>query len=160
MASIKNRRAARVDAPDWADVVSVRAVRLGDMIFTRMTALLSEFGITPLQYNVLRILYVRDAAGEGLPIGVIGGALVTATPDVSRLIDRLEKLGCIERVRKAEDRRVVNVRLTEEGIALQERIHGPVIAHHNAILAQIPKADLERIAGDLARVLEQFAAVQ
>lgn len=156
MASIKKRRTALFDAPDWADTVAVRAMRLGDAFVTRMTTLLTKFGVTPLQYNVLRILYVRDEHHEGLPVGRIGAGLVAATADVSRLLDRLEKLGYLERVRAPDDRRVVKVRLTKNGFAIVEKIHGPLVAHHNALLARIPRADLERIAGDLARILEQL----
>lgn len=157
MASGKRRRTALFDAPDWADTVAIRAMRLGDAFLTRMTTLLAEFGITPLQYNVLRILYVRDADGEGLPVGTIGGSLVTPTIDVTRLIDRLEKLGCLERVRKAEDRRVVRVRLTKAGFDMVERIHRPLVAHHGTLLAHVPKPDLEHIAGELARLHEEIS---
>jgi DNA-binding MarR family transcriptional regulator len=151
------RRAALFDAPDWADAVAIGAIRLGDALLTGMTRLLTEFGITPLQYNVLRILYVRDAEGEGLSVGAIGSALVTVAPDVSRLIDRLEKLGYLERVRKADDRRVVRVRLTGKGFELVERIHTPLIAHHRALFARISKSDLERIAGELGKLVEEIS---
>jgi DNA-binding MarR family transcriptional regulator len=156
VASSKKRRTALFDAPDWADTVAVRAMMLGDALVTAMTLLLADFGVTPLQYNVLRILYVRDEDHEGLPVGTIGGALVSATADVSRLIDRLEKMAYLERVRDGEDRRVVKVRLTKQGFATVERIHGPLVSHHNALLARIPKADLEQIAGDLGRILAQL----
>lgn len=150
----KRARTALFDVPDWSDTLAVRAMRLGDTLVTRMTALLSPFGITPLQYNVLRILYVRDEAGEGLPIGVIGGALIAFAPDVSRLIDRLEKLGHLERVRKSDDRRVVRVRLTDKGFALVEQVHHALVPHHHSLFAKLPKRDVERISADLARVFE------
>jgi DNA-binding MarR family transcriptional regulator len=156
MPTRKKPRTALFEEPDWADTLAVRAVQLGDSIVTRMTALLVPFGITPLQYNVLRILYVRDEDGEGLPVGTVGGALVAFAPDVTRLIDRLEKLGHLERVRKSDDRRVVRVRLTEQGFALVERIHPPLIAHHQALLGKLPKAELKRIAEALRKVVEQL----
>lgn len=140
--------------PPASDLVAIRVMRLADVLLTRMTELLAPFGITPLQYNVLRILYVRDEEHEGLPIGAIGQALVTNAPDVSRLIDRLEKGGYIERVRKADDRRVVRVRLTDDGFAMVEKIHAPLLAHHEKIVAGVSKADLERLARDLERVYE------
>jgi len=157
MANRKKPRKALFDAPDWADTLAVRAVQLGDSIVTRMTALLAPFGITPLQYNVLRILYVRDEHGEGLPVGSIGGELVAWAPDVTRLIDRLEKLGHIERVRKSDDRRIVRARLTDQGFALVEKIHGPLVAHHQALFAKLPKADLKRLAEDLGNAIELLA---
>jgi DNA-binding MarR family transcriptional regulator len=153
---MRKRRPALFDAPDWADTVAVRAMRLGDALVVAMTTLLTDFGITPLQYNVLRILYVRDEDHEGLPVGTIGGGLVAATADVSRLIDRLEKTGYLERVRDETDRRVVKVRLTKKGFSTVERIHGPLIAHHNTLFSKISKTDLERIAGDLARLVDRL----
>jgi DNA-binding MarR family transcriptional regulator len=157
MASRKKRtRTALFDAPDWADTLAIRAMRLGDTLVVRLTALLSQFGVTPLQYNVLRILYVRDEDGEGLPIGVVGAALVASAPDVSRLIDRLEKLGYLERIRKADDRRVVRVRLTDAGFTLVERIFRPVLEHHHELLAKLSKSELERIAEDLRKVIERL----
>lgn len=155
MARPKRRRTALFDAPDWADTIAIRAVRLGDAVLTRLTELLGKFGVTPLQYNVLRILYVRDVEEEGLPIGAIGSALVAGAPDLTRLVDRLEKLGHIERIRKADDRRVVRVRLTKQGFDLVEKIHVPLVAHHRALLSGIPSSELERIAGELARLFDE-----
>jgi DNA-binding MarR family transcriptional regulator len=152
----KRTRTALFEAPAWADMLAIRAIRLGDTFVVRLTAFLAQFGVTPLQFHVLRIVYVRDEDGEGLPVGVIGGALLASAPDVTRLIDRLEKLGYLERIRKPDDRRVVRVRLTDEGLALVERIHGPLIAHHDALLAKIPKSDLKKIAEDLRRVLDNL----
>jgi len=152
----KKPRTALFDAPDWGDTLAIRAIRLGDTIVVRMTVLLEPFGITPLQYNVLRILYVRDEQNEGLPIGVIGNALIASAPDVTRLIDRLEKLAHLERVRKSDDRRVVRVRLTDSGFTLVEKIHVALLAHHHSLFAKLPKSELKRIAEDLQRVLDQF----
>jgi DNA-binding MarR family transcriptional regulator len=101
---------------------------------------------------------VRDAEGEGLSVGTIGSALVTVAPDVSRLIDRLEKLGHLERARKADDRRVVRVRLTGKGFELVERIHTPLVAHHRALFARMPKSDLERMAGELGKLVEEISS--
>lgn len=154
--SKKKQRAALFDAPDWADTLVVRAIRLGATFVTRVTVLMDEFGVTPLQYNVLRILYVRDEDGDGMSVGAIGQTLVAPAPDVTRLLDRLEKLGYLERIRKADDRRVVRVRLTDAGSALVERIHRPLVAHNHALLAKMSKADVKRIAEDLRHVLEQL----
>lgn len=155
--STPRHRKALFEAPEWADTVALRAMILGDRFITRLTTFLAPFGITPLQFNVLRILYVRDGEGEGIPVGNVGDALVAGNGDVTRLIDRLEKQGLIERVRKSDDRRVVRVRLTTEGFDLVERIHKPLMAHHSALLAGIPTPELERVAAALATILEHLA---
>src|SRR6188508_66004 len=68
--------------------------------------------ITPTQYNVLRIL--RGAGAEGLCRQEVGERLVRRVPDVTRLLDRMEELGLVGRVRGGEDRRYVTARITRQ----------------------------------------------
>ena len=75
-------------------------------------------------YNVLRIL--RGTHPESLPCGTVGERLVTPVPDVTRLIDRLERQGLAERQRDGADRRVVRVRITAAGLALLDELDGVV----------------------------------
>lgn len=153
----KDRRTALIQEPEWAEMVVVRAIRLGDALAARQSVLFEQFGLTLLQYNVVRILYVRDANREGLSVGAIGNFMVLRGGDLTRLLDRLEKNGNIERFREADDRRVVRIRLTRHGFDLVEKIHQPMLAHNRATLSYLPSADLERLAGDLGRALEGLA---
>lgn len=95
------------------------------------------FGITPTQYNVLRIL--RGAGKEGLCGREIGERLVSRVPDVSRLLDRMEDLGLMTRERDPNDRRHITARVTAKGLkvlvdaeptrrALEERFTGGLSA--------------------------------
>ncbi|HEU5219239.1 MAG TPA: MarR family transcriptional regulator [Gemmatimonadales bacterium] len=77
---------------------------------------LREFGITPTQYNVLRIL--RGAGREGLCGREIGERLISKVPDVSRLLDRMEEMGLMTRERDLEDRRHVTARATPKGLRI------------------------------------------
>ena len=72
-----------------------------------------EARFTPSQYNLLRIL--RGAFPAGRTCGEIAERLVTRDPDVTRIVDRLEKRELVRRERDTEDRRVVRVFLTEAG---------------------------------------------
>lgn len=81
---------------------------------------LKDFGITPTQYNVLRIL--RGAGKEGLCGREIGERLVSRVPDVSRLLDRMEDLGLMTRERDPDDRRHVTARATPKGLKLLVRV--------------------------------------
>lgn len=81
-------------------------------------------GLTPSQYNVLRIL--RGAGPDPLTCGEISRRLVTPGPDVTRLLDRLEAHGWVERVRDAADRRVVRSGITAEGLELLASLDRPV----------------------------------
>src|SRR6201996_1272143 len=77
------------------------------------------YGITPSQYNVLRIL--RGAGAEGLCRNEISARMVTATPDMSRLLDRMEKAGWVRREQAEGDRRQVSTFITKPGLEKLEK---------------------------------------
>src|SRR5580658_10192288 len=81
------------------------------------------FGITQSQYNVLRIL--RGAGTDGLCRNEISQRMVTATPDMTRLLDRMEKAGWVTRERAEEDRRQVFTHITKSGMELLARLEKP-----------------------------------
>ncbi len=83
-----------------------------------LTSAMAPFGVTPAQYNVLRIL--RGSHPEALRCSEVGTRLIDRTPDVTRLLGRLEKHGLTTRKRAIHDRRVVEVRITEKGLELLE----------------------------------------
>ncbi len=90
--------------------------RTADALSRRVAEALKPLGISPTQFNVLRIL--RGAGDEGLPCGEIGDRMITHDPDITRLLDRLEKRGLIERSRGSKDRRVITARISKEGLQL------------------------------------------
>ncbi len=76
-------------------------------------ALFSRFEVTSQQYNVLRLL---DAAyPEGLTTLNVAGRLISRAPDITRMLDSLEKRSLLERIRNGEDRRQVHAKITPEG---------------------------------------------
>ena len=85
-----------------------------------------ERGITQAQYNVLRIL--RGAHPAGYPRGEISARMVDRAPDVTRLIDRLESAGLVERVKAANDRRLSVTRITRAGLSLLAKLDAPIRA--------------------------------
>ena len=84
---------------------------------------LKGHGITPTQYNVLRIL--RGAGPEGLCRYEIAERLIAPVPDVSRLLDRMEASGLLRRHRALEDRRLVVTIITREGLELLTELDEP-----------------------------------
>lgn len=80
---------------------------------------LKPSGLTPSQFNVLRIL--RGALPEALPGCRIAERMVAYDPDLTRLLDRLEAAGWVEKTRDETDRRVVNVRITRDGLRVVEQ---------------------------------------
>ncbi|MDA8020445.1 MAG: MarR family transcriptional regulator [Thermoanaerobaculia bacterium] len=103
--------------------------RTANILLQGLTRLLRDrapgtAGMTPSQYNVLRIL--RGSHPDALTCGEIGERLVTPGPDVTRLLDRLEQQAWVERERDVVDRRVVRSRITEQGLGVLADLDGAV----------------------------------
>ncbi|MFH1134948.1 MAG: MarR family transcriptional regulator [Pseudomonadota bacterium] len=105
--------------------VHVNLLRTHDFLEHEFALFFSSFGVSGPQFNVLTAL--RRYAAKGLPLKKISGELAKREPDVTRLVDRLEKIGLVDRKRCSKDRRVVWVRLRPAGNDLVEKI-GPGLA--------------------------------
>ncbi len=117
--------------------------RLAADLGQEVAELLKPAGLSPAQYNVLRIL--RGAGDRGLPCGEIAARMITKDPDITRLLDRLEKRGLVTRARESGDRRVVTTRITDEAIALLASLDEPVVELHRRQLAPLGEARLEEL---------------
>lgn len=111
---------------------------------------LKPHALTPPQFNVLRIL--RGARPETLSCVRIGERMVDHDPDLTRLLDRLETRGLIERTRDARDRRVMNVGITKEGLELVGAASKAVRARLETALGPLGKRNLDTLANLLERV--------
>lgn len=114
---------------------------------------LETHDLTPAQYNALRIL--RGAGPEALTCGEIGERLVSPGPDVTRLLDRLEKQGLVQRLRDEQDRRIVRARITDRGNALLDELDGPVDRVLHKLLGPVGEGDLRRLVEILERTRER-----
>jgi DNA-binding MarR family transcriptional regulator len=123
--------------------------RTAAMLGHAMAEALKPFGVTPTQYNVLRIL--RGAGNAGLCRGEVRERLVAQVPDVTRLLDRLEAAGLIERERGGRDRRFVTTRITADGLKLLERLDAPVAEIHRGQLGHVSAEELRMLVDLLAR---------
>jgi DNA-binding MarR family transcriptional regulator len=104
---------------------------------------LKPHGITPTQYNVLRIL--RGAGTPGLCRNEVRDRLVSQVPDVTRLLDRLEEAGLIERSRDAADRRLVTTRITAKGQQMLRELDAPVVEMHRRQLGHMTREQLRTL---------------
>ena len=93
-----------------------------------LSEMLRDHGITPTQYNVLRIL--RGAGEKGLFRGEVGERMLTPVPDATRLLDRLDSAGLIRRTRDTEDRRFVRTQITAKGLRILAALDEPVLELH------------------------------
>jgi len=111
---------------------------------------LKPHGITPTQYNVLRIL--RGAGEQGLCRAEVMQRMIAMVPDATRLLDRIEAAGLIERQRNTTDRRFVTTRITEEGRRLLVALEEPVQALHRQHFGGLDAAALTNLIELLGRV--------
>jgi DNA-binding MarR family transcriptional regulator len=118
----------------------------------RVDEVCARYEITQAQYNALRIL--RGAHPEGYPRGEIASRLIDRAPDVTRLIDRLERRGLVERVRGRIDRRLSITRISRPGLDLLRRMDGPIQALQKTFAARMPVKDLR----ELSRICERVYA--
>jgi DNA-binding MarR family transcriptional regulator len=110
--------------------------------------LLKDAELSLSQYNILRIL--RGAGQAGLACGQVGGRLVRHDPDVTRLMDRLDKRGLIARARERQDRRIVRTTITPEGLALLGSLDGPIDRLHERQLGHMNERRLATLKSLLA----------
>ena len=101
------------------------------------------FDITPSQYNVLRIL--RGAGDDGLCRNEISERMVTATPDMSRLLDRMERAGWVQRERAEDDRRQVSTYITKSGRELLKRLETPTRDFVTRLFDGVAASDLKTV---------------
>jgi DNA-binding MarR family transcriptional regulator len=128
--------------------------RTANVLLHRLAETFKPYDITSTQYNVLRIL--RGAGREGLCRNDIRDRLVAQVPDVTRLLDRLQDSGLVARERGADDRRVVNTRITKKGLELLARLDTPVAEAHIEQLGHMSKTQLTSLIG-LLEVARQRA---
>jgi DNA-binding MarR family transcriptional regulator len=105
-------------------------------------------GITQAQFNVLRIL--RGAHPGGYPRGEISARMMDRAPDVTRLIDRLQSAGLVERVKTEDDRRLSVTRITRGGLSLLAKLDAPIRAINRDLARRASGKDLR----ELSRICE------
>jgi DNA-binding MarR family transcriptional regulator len=137
-------------SPPKAAVLGI--LRAADALRRRGAALLEPYGITPQQFNVLRIL--RGARPDGLCTLTIAERMIEQAPGITRLIDRLEAKQLVRRVRSSEDRRQVWCRITPAGLRLLARLDEPVVALDRQAVAALPRAEQVRLA-ELLRAIHR-----
>lgn len=112
--------------------------------------LFQRFALTAQQYNTLRIL--RGARPEKVPTLTLGSRLISRAPDITRLLDRLVERGLIERVRPADNRRMVMVGITDAGLALLDQLEEEVGRCHARQLGHLTSEEMSRLIELLQKV--------
>ncbi len=146
--SPKNSRAT---CPEEDAFVSL--LRTADLLSRNIEKVLKSGDVSPTQYNVLRIL---RGAPEGLPCSEIGKRMVNRDPDITRLLDRLEKRSLVSRCRESKDRRMVLTRITPQGLSLLRHLDHPITEVHRQQLGHMGRPGLKSLM-ELLEIARQHA---
>jgi DNA-binding MarR family transcriptional regulator len=142
-------------SPEEEATLSV--LRTSDQLQIRLARLLREHGLTPSQYNVLRIL---RGEGKPLPILEIASRTITVVPAITGLIDRLGQAGFVNRLRCERDRRVIYVALTDHGATTLAGLDEPLIALHRTLLGHLSQPELKEVIRLLEKVRQPWAEME
>lgn len=116
------------------EIAFVELIRTTDALSRQVAEVLKVEDISATQYNVLRIL---RGSPDGLSCGEVAGRMVTREPDMTRLLERLDKRKLISRRRDPADRRTVIARVTPIGLAVLARLDEPVQSVHRRQLGHL-----------------------
>lgn len=128
--------------------------RTADCMRRQLQSTLKPYGITPTQYNALRIL--RGAGDDGLACSELGERLVSSDPDITRLLARLARQGLIERRQGGRDRRVVLTMITTAGLQLLEKLSPLLEETVRAIFGHMEATRLREIIDSMEALRAPF----
>src|SRR3954452_10560956 len=118
-------------------------IRTGSLLLDDVEQFLKPYGVTATQFNVLRIL--RGADPVGLCRNELRDRMLTRMPDVTRLLDRMEEVGLVERTRGEEDRRMVNTRLTTRASELLASLDSLVAEREKSFFDGVGSAQVQTL---------------
>jgi DNA-binding MarR family transcriptional regulator len=140
-----------VQEPPFASIEEealLNVMRTSDCLHRIFHQKTRQWGVTSTQYNVLRIL--RGAQPRGLTCSAIGDRMITAEPDITRLMTRMKALKLIKQERDREDRRVVWTHISNAGLALLKEMDSVILAVPGDLLGHLNRDELT----ELIRLLE------
>jgi DNA-binding MarR family transcriptional regulator len=150
MGGMAAARPRRFDSPQQE--VYLNLWRTYDRLRMHEDELFARYDLTAQQYNALRLLKAEHPAT--LPTLMLAGRLVSHAPDITRLLDRLEQRKLVARERMPDNRRVVQVGITDAGLALLKQLDQPVRQCHQKQLGHLSPAQLQSLV-ELLRTARQ-----
>ena len=143
------------DSPEQE--ASLGIARTADRLGICFSRLFREYGLTPSQYNVLRIL---RGEGRPLPILEVAERLLAAVPGITGLIDRLEQARFVNRLRCEKDRRMIYVAVTDKGMTTLAALDEPLVALHHKLIGHLSQGELKELIRLLEKVREPLAGTE
>jgi len=148
MAALKHEIAQERPFSSAEEEALLNLLRTADCLQRAFQRMSREWGVTSTQYNVLRIL--RGSHPQGLTCSAIGDRMITAEPDITRLLARLKVLKLIRQHRDRHDRRVVWTQISESGLDLLRQMDPAIAEEPQKLLGHLAAHDLV----ELTRLLE------
>jgi DNA-binding MarR family transcriptional regulator len=124
--------------------VFLQLQKTADDLMAEFAVLIKPHDLSPEQYNVLRIL--RAAGDAGLASGKITERMLTREPDMTRLLDRLEKRNLIRRDRDKSDRRIVRAVIMADGLKLLATLDESILELHHRQLRHLDRDKLKSLS--------------
>jgi DNA-binding MarR family transcriptional regulator len=149
LASLKREIAQQRPFSSMEEEAILNLLRTADFFERDLQQRTRVWGITSTQYNVLRIL--RGAPPEGLTCNAIGERMITAEPDITRLLGRLKALKLIRQRRDRQDRRVVRTQIADAGLELLRKMDAEILKAPKELLAHLSSAE----TAEFIRLLEK-----
>jgi DNA-binding MarR family transcriptional regulator len=114
--------------------------------------LFARHELTPQQYNALRLL--QSQYPDKIRTLDLAARLVSRAPDITRLVDKLEQRGLVDRDRPADNRRIVRIGITAAGTALLRELQKPIRECHARQLGHLSARQLSDLVGLLRAARE------
>jgi len=140
--------------PGLEDEAVVSLHRTADQLQGSFSDMLKPYGLSPTQFNALRIL--RGAGEAGRACSEIAERMVNRDPDITRLLDRLERRGLAARSREGRDRRVIITRITPAGLELLRGLDRPIEEFNRKQLGHLSDPQLRALV-KLLEVVRELA---
>lgn len=147
--SLKSELKKRGDFDSVEQETTLAILRTSDLLENRLARLLREHGLTPSQYNVLRIL---RGEGNPLPCLEVAERMIQVAPAITRVVDQLLKLDYITKTQSAQDRRVYMVDIKPSGKKLLAKLDQPILDLHANTMRNVSKGDQKT----LIRIMESI----
>lgn len=135
---------------DAQQMAIINLIYTNNWMKEKLTGFLKEFQVTTQQFNVLRIL--NGQFPNGITTGEIRERMLDKMSDASRLVDRLEKCGLVQKERNVEDRRLVTCVITEKGRKLLEDIRSKEDALYGPIRERLSAEEAEQLSALLDKI--------
>jgi DNA-binding MarR family transcriptional regulator len=136
--------------PSLEGEAGLNILRTSEVLYDRLNTELKKLDLTFTQYNVLRIL--RGAGVEGVSCSQLAERMIVHDPDITRLLDRIEKRGYVERKRSEQDRRILTVTLSASGLKKLQAADRPVREVMESSLRKLGKDALSHLIQDLEAI--------